>query len=72
MPTRLSELIKTVQEMDQDELLALVREVRSDRRVSKKIQRTTTKASRVKSKDKLRDALKAMSPEERKAFLEKI
>lgn len=67
--SRLDELKKSLGDMNHDELLAKIREVRSDRKISKRVQRTTTKKARAKTKDKAADLLKGMSKEELKQIL---
>jgi hypothetical protein len=66
---RLDELQRSVEEMSYEELLEKVRSIRADRKVSKRAQRTTTKKSRVKKKESIKEMLKGMSPEEIKALL---
>jgi hypothetical protein len=72
MMSRLDELKKDVANMDTDELLELVREIRKDRKVSKRPLRTQTKKTRESSKDKVKAMFAGLSPEEKKALLEKL
>jgi hypothetical protein len=62
--SRLDDLQKTVEQMTTEELLELTRKIRADRRVSKRVKRTTTKASRAKAADSLKELLKGKSREE--------
>lgn len=64
-------LQKSLIEMDIDELLEVVRSIRTDRRIRKDPPRQK-KATSVKKKDKLRALLSSMSPEERAAFIGKL
>lgn len=70
--SRLDDLKKDVANMNDDELLELVREIRKDRKVSKRVQRTTTKKSRVAGKDKVKAMFEGLSVEEKRALLESL
>lgn len=58
--------------LSSDELFELVRSIRADRKVSKKLVRTTTKKARRKAADKLADMLANMSPEARKRVMKEL
>ena len=62
--SRLDDLQQTIEQMSQEDLLTFIRSTRKDRATSKHILKTTTKASRVQTKDKIRDMLAGLSKEE--------
>ena len=62
--SRLDDLQQTIEQMSQEDLLTFIRSTRKDRATSKRILKTTTKSSRVKTKDKIRDMLAGFSKEE--------
>lgn len=62
--SRLDDLQETLEDMSQEDLLEFIRSTRKDRATSKRILKTTTKASRTKTKDKVREMLAGMSKEE--------
>ena len=70
--SRLDQLVKDVEQMSTEELLELTRAIRADRRVSKRIVRHTSKTSRVKAKESIKDLLGGMSAEDRKALMESL
>lgn len=61
---RLEDLMKDISSMSSEELTAFVRGLRADRKISRKIERKTTKTSRVKQADKLKALLDSMPKEE--------
>ena len=69
MEIRLEKLLKAVDSMSEEELRDTLREIRTDRASSKKVQRTSTKQSRQRHVDKVRSLLNSMSDEERKKLL---
>lgn len=68
---RIEELKKAFGSMSDDELLAYVRQIRADRKVSKRIQRTSAKKTRAKSQTALRKILGGLTQEQIKEMLEK-
>ncbi len=62
--SRLDDLQVTIEDMSQDDLLEFIRATRTDRATSKRILKTTTKASRGKAKDQIRDMLAGLSKDE--------
>ena len=69
MEIRLEKLLKSVDSMSEEELRDTLREIRTDRASSKKVQRTSTKQSRQRHVDKVSSLLNSMSDEERKKLL---
>jgi hypothetical protein len=69
---RLEDLLQSVDKMSLDELQSLVREIRKDRMVSKKIQVKTAKVTREKTKGSARDLIAALSPEDRAKLIAKL
>ena len=69
MEIRLEKLLKSVDSMSEEELRDTLREIRTDRAKSKKVQRTSTKQSRQRHVDKVSSLLNSMSDEERKKLL---
>ena len=69
MEIRLEKLLKSVDSMSEEELSDTLREIRTDRASSKKVQRTSTKQSRQRHVDKVSSLLNSMSDEERKKLL---
>lgn len=69
---RLDELIRSVDNMTLDELNELVRDIRRDRLVSKRVQRTTTPKSRAKTADSIKALLAGMTAEQKQALLMKL
>lgn len=67
---RIEELKKAFSSMNDDELLAYVRQIRADRKVSKRIQRTSAKKTRAKSQTALRKILGGLTQEQIKEMLE--
>lgn len=61
-------LVPHVKDMSDEELLDMVRNVRKDRRINKRAIAGAEK-KRTKQKDKLREALKGMTPEQIKELL---
>lgn len=55
--------------MSDEELLAKVRQIRQERRISRKPEKTQTKAKRMAAKDKLKEMLSNLSKEEIAALL---
>lgn len=68
--SRIEELKKAFGSMNDDELLAYVRQIRADRKVSKRIQRTSAKKTRAKSQTALRKILGGLTKEQIKEMLE--
>lgn len=62
--SRLDEVMKGIRGMTDEELLARVRQVRAERRVSRKPEKKHTRAKRIEAKDKLAALLANLSPEE--------
>ena len=69
MEIRLEKLLKSVDSMSEEELRDTLREIRTDRASSKKVQRTSTKQSRQRHVDKVSSLLNSMSDEVRKKLL---
>lgn len=67
--SRMEEMQVTIEGMSDDDLLEFVRQIRSDRKVSKRIQRTTAKKTRAKAQSSLRKMLGAMTEEQVKELL---
>lgn len=65
--SRLDDLMPDITEMSEDELIAFIREVRKDRRITKTP--TKVRRSQGKVKDKLQALLADMTPEQRKEIL---
>lgn len=69
--SKIDELVTSVENMTDEQLLELVRGVRSQRRI-RKPKKAPTAASKEKKKDTLRALLGGLSPEERKEMLAKF
>lgn len=72
--SRLEDLISSIEDMSTEELLALTRSIRADRRITKASPRSP-KASGVKVKkasDKLTQMLQSMSPAQREELLKQM
>ncbi len=66
--SRLDDLYPDIEGMSIDQLTERLREIRADR-VIRKVRKTTKKPQRRASGDKLKEILKAMTPEQRKELL---
>jgi len=69
---RLDELVKSVENMSLEELQALVRDIRADRQVSKRAQRTSSTKTRAKKSEGAKALLAAMTPEQRMQLLARL
>ena len=68
--TRLDALVQSLTNMTDDELLAKIREVRKDRKISKQAVKTrSTATARVKKKENVISLLDSLSKEERDRLL---
>lgn len=67
---RLEELVRTVGQMSNEELLEQIRTIRRERKV--KAAKPVTARSREKTKGSIESLLAALSPEERAALLAKV
>jgi hypothetical protein len=69
---RLDDLKRSVADMSDEELKALVQDIRRDRKVSKRVKRTVPKQKRVAAKQGLATLLQGMSKEDKLALLQQM
>lgn len=68
---RLTDLVKTVEQMSSEELLELHRNIRTDRKIAKKVEIKRDKKKKTEA-EKMREKIENMSLEEALAMLQKM